>query len=65
MSARTTAITIQHPFEGELSGVAAALVAGARPLGPAEITRARARRQFLRVVSSTRPSHGHHDLPAA
>ncbi len=56
----------QHDhLQAATTDVALILEAGVRPIGPAELTRVRARRRFLRLVARESGGYGHHDLPAA
>jgi hypothetical protein len=59
-----TVDTERDGFEAAMSDVAEILASGVRPLGPSELTHARARRRLLGVVSRARASH-RHDQPAA
>ncbi len=64
MSVSTTLEAARDDFEDSTADVAAMFVRSALSLGPAELTRARARRRFRRIVARAL-GHSQHGLPAA
>ena len=64
MSVSTTPDAAHDDFEDSTADVAAILAPAALSIGPAELTRARARRRFRRIVARAF-GHSQRGLPAA